>query len=69
MIKENSILAIIAAAGIGQRFDDDLPKQYFKINGNSIIENAVKPFIDSKYISRIVITISDEDEFIKDQSF
>ena len=69
MIKENSILAIIAAAGIGQRFDDDLPKQYFKINGNSIIENAVKPFIDSKYISNIVIAISDEDEFIKDQSF
>ena len=69
MIKENSILAIIAAAGIGQRFDDDLPKQYFKINGNSIIENAVKPFIDSKYISKIVIAISDEDEFIKYQSF
>ena len=69
MIKENSILAIIAAAGIGQRFDDDLPKQYFKINGNSIIENAVKPFIDSKYISKIVIAISDEDELIKDQSF
>ena len=69
MIKENNILAIIAAAGIGQRFDDDLPKQYFKINGNSIIENAVKPFIDSKYISKIVIAISDEDEFIKDQSF
>jgi len=69
MIKENSILAIIAAAGIGQRFDDNLPKQYFKINGNSIIENAVKPFIDSKYISKIVIAISDEDEFIKDQSF
>ena len=69
MIKENSILAIIAAAGIGQRFDDDLPKQYFRINGNSIIENAVKPFIDSKYISKIIIAISDEDEFIKDQSF
>ena len=69
MIKENSILAIIAAAGIGQRFDDDLPKQYFKINGNSLIENAVKPFIDSKYISKIVIAISDEDVFIKDQSF
>jgi len=69
MVKENNILAIIAAAGIGQRFDDDLPKQYFKINGNSIIENAVKPFIDSKYISKIIIAISDEDEFIKDQSF
>ena len=69
MIKKNSILAIIAAAGIGQRFDDDLPKQYFKINGNSIIENAVNPFIDSKYISKIIIAISDEDEFIKDQSF
>ena len=42
-MKENSLLAIIAAAGIGKRFDGDLPKQYVKINGRSIIENAVKP--------------------------
>ena len=42
MMKENSLLAIIAAAGIGKRFDGDLPKQYVKINGRSIIENAVK---------------------------
>ena len=68
-MKENSILAIIAAAGIGKRFDDDLPKQYVKINGRSIIENAVKPFIDSKYISKIVIAISDGDELIKSQNF
>jgi len=40
-----------------------------ELTGNSIIENAVKPFIDSKYISKIIIVISDEDEFIKDQSF
>ena len=68
-MKENSLLAIIAAAGIGKRFDGDLPKQYVKINGRSIIENAVKPFIDSKYISKIVIAISDGDELIKSQNF
>ena len=68
-MKENSLLAIIAAAGTGQRFDIDLPKQYFKINGRSIIESAVKPFIDSKYISKIVIAISDKDKFIKEQNF
>ena len=68
-MKENSLLAIIAAAGIGKRFDGDLPKQYVKINGRSIIENAVKPFIDSKYISKIVIAISDGDDLIKNQNF
>ena len=69
MMKENSLLAIIAAAGIGKRFDGDLPKQYVKINGRSIIENAVKPFIDSKYISKIVIAISGGDQLIKNQNF
>ena len=62
-MKENSLLAIIAAAGIGKRFDGDLPKQYVKINGRSIIENAVKPFIDSKYICKeTVVEVSSCDQ-------
>ena len=49
-MKEDSIVAIIPAAGIGSRFDGDVPKQYFNVNGSSIIESAVLPFLNSKYV-------------------
>ena len=69
MMKKNSLLAVIAAAGTGERCDKNFPKQYKKINGKSVIEHAVKPFIDSSYVSKIIIVISKSDKFIQDQDF
>ena len=54
-MKANSLLAIIAAAGIGKRFDGDLPKQYVKINGRSIIENAVKGMLPKNKLGKSII--------------
>ena len=41
-MKENSLLAVIAAAGIGKRYGSDLPKQYAHINGQSVIMEALQ---------------------------
>lgn len=68
-MKEDSIVAIIPAAGIGSRFDGDVPKQYFNVNGSSIIESAVLPFLNSKYVSKIIIPIAKNDKFINAQNF
>ncbi|MAR95472.1 MAG: 2-C-methyl-D-erythritol 2,4-cyclodiphosphate synthase [Gammaproteobacteria bacterium] len=68
-MKTNSLLVIIAAAGIGKRYESNIPKQYIKLNGKSIIESAVRPFLDSSYVAKIIIAISKEDNFIKDQDF
>ncbi|MAN84275.1 MAG: hypothetical protein CMQ62_00005 [Gammaproteobacteria bacterium] len=68
-MKEDSIVAIIPAAGIGSRFDGDVPKQYFNINGCSIIESAVLPFLNSKYVSKIIIPIAKNDKYINSQNF
>lgn len=65
----SKILAIIPAAGIGQRFGTDKPKQYEYIDGMTVIESAVKPFLDSNLIHSIVIPVSSSDLFIKEQSF
>ena len=65
----SKILAIIPAAGIGQRFGTDKPKQYEYIDGMTVIESAVKPFLDSNLINSIVIPVSSSDLFIKEQSF
>lgn len=68
-MKTNSLLVIIAAAGIGKRYESNIPKQYIKLNGKSIIESAVRPFLDSKYVAKIIIAISKGDNFIQDQDF
>ena len=56
-MNKNNVLTIIAAAGIGERFGGKTPKQYAIMNGNTIIERAVKPFIDSEHVSEIIIAI------------
>lgn len=68
-MNKNNILTIIAAAGIGERFGGMTPKQYAMVNGNTIIESAVKPFVDSEYVSEIIIAISENDNYIKNQNF
>ena len=68
-MKKNSLLTIIAAAGVGERFRCNTPKQYAQFNGRSIIERALKPFIDSSYVSEIIIAISKDDNLIKNQDF
>ena len=65
----NNILAIVPSAGIGQRFDSDIPKQYQDLDGKSIIEHSIQPFIDSNLISKILIPVASNDEYIKKQSF
>ena len=47
----SKLLAIIPAAGIGERFDAKTPKQYVSLNGKSIIESSVKAFLDSDPVS------------------
>ena len=68
-MKENSLLAIIAAAGSGKRFGVKTPKQYMQLNGKSVIESSVYPFLVSKYVKKVIIAISENDEFIEKQDF
>ena len=58
MKKMNNLLVIIAAAGTGKRFGSNVPKQYSKLDGRSVIERSVTPFIDSVNVSKIIIAIS-----------
>ena len=68
MIK-NNILAIIPAAGIGARFLSNMPKQYSSINETNIIQKTVSTFIHSYAISKIIIPVNKNDQYIKEQEF
>jgi 2-C-methyl-D-erythritol 4-phosphate cytidylyltransferase/2-C-methyl-D-erythritol 2,4-cyclodiphosphate synthase len=66
---KNRLLVVIPAAGIGQRFDKQLPKQYSKLNGKSVIEQSVQPFLDSNLVSKVIIAVSESDSYINSQDF
>ncbi len=60
----NGIVAIIPAAGIGQRMNATLPKQYLKINDKTILEITLEKFLSFAQIELVVIAISPEDTHI-----
>ena len=66
MSQNRKVFAIIPSAGSGTRFSSNIPKQYFKINNETIIEKTLNHFVKLKEIEKIVIPISPEDKHIID---
>ena len=58
------VIALIVSGGEGKRFDKNLPKQFFRINSKSILEQCVKKFVDSNLFYKIVVVCNSE--FIKE---
>ena len=61
----HKIWTIIPAAGIGQRFGSSVPKQYHKINGKTIIEYAINPFLQLTQCHKVIITLNPADTYFK----
>ena len=57
--------AIIPSAGSGTRFDAALPKQYFNINEELIIEKTINHFLEIDEIKKIIIPLGEQDEIFK----
>ena len=57
------VIALIVSGGEGKRFDKKLPKQFFKINKMTILEQSVKKFINSNLFDKIVVVCNEN--FIK----
>ena len=49
------IIALIVSGGEGKRFDKNLPKQFFSINGKSILEISVRNFFNSNLFDKIIV--------------
>ena len=52
-LKMNSV--IILAGGSGIRMDENIPKQFIKINNKMILEYSLEEFIKNKNIDEIII--------------
>ena len=53
-------IAIIVAAGNSTRFNCDIPKQYFIVNGRSVLNWTVRAFLASDFIDNILVVINKE---------
>ncbi|WP_392560224.1 2-C-methyl-D-erythritol 4-phosphate cytidylyltransferase [Orbus mooreae] len=64
----NSIVAIVPAAGGGQRMQLSLPKQYIKIGDVTILEHTLQKLLSLPLISQVVVVISPDDTYFSSLS-
>src|SRR5687767_6359739 len=53
--------AIIAAAGSGQRFNSDIPKQFIEIGGKPILLHSIERFAACELVDAIVVVLAVEE--------
>lgn len=61
----NAIVAVVPAAGYGQRMESSLPKQYIKIGSATVLEHTLQKLLSITQISRIIVVINPKDEHFK----
>lgn len=61
--QSNSVWVVIPAAGIGQRMQSELPKQYLKIHNKTIIEHTLDCFLQHQDVAGIVVALSPDDQY------
>jgi 2-C-methyl-D-erythritol 4-phosphate cytidylyltransferase len=49
---------VMPAAGSGQRFGQEQPKQYMPLAGSTVIECALRPFLEDSRCSQIVVALA-----------
>lgn len=59
------VWVVIPAAGIGRRMQNDIPKQYLKINNKTIIEHTLNCFISHPSVAGIIVVLSTDDFYWK----
>jgi len=62
MPDQSRIIALIVAAGTGQRAGGDHPKQYRTIRGQAVVAHAIDAFADHAAIDRIRVVIGEGQE-------
>ncbi|MEI6188370.1 MAG: 2-C-methyl-D-erythritol 4-phosphate cytidylyltransferase [Alphaproteobacteria bacterium] len=58
MSKFNTI-ALVVAAGVGKRFDGEIPKQYLLIDGKSILQIIVEKFLQHSQVDAVAVVINE----------
>ncbi len=52
---------VMPAAGAGHRFGEPVPKQYFELCGRTVMEWALRPFLDDERCAGIIVALGAQD--------
>jgi len=63
-VSSSELYAVIPAAGLGSRMNTDIPKQYLKINGTSILDHTIERMLQIASLEKMVIVL---DQFTYEQ--
>lgn len=61
--QEQSVWVVIPAAGVGSRMESDIPKQYIKLQGKTILEHTVSRFTSFPQVAGILVVIGESDVY------
>ena len=61
---KRSIIAVVAAAGVGARMQADKPKQYLTLLGKTLLEHTLDVLLAYPAISKIILVVSKDDPYI-----
>ena len=61
--------AVIPAAGIGERFGGDTPKQYADLNNKTVIEHTLATFLCCNAIAGVVVALHKDDQYFEQLEF
>lgn len=65
MQSEPSYWVVIPAAGLGSRFSQQRPKQYWTIAGITLLEHTLALFTKQPWVRGVVVAIQDNDPYFK----
>ena len=58
-------IALIPAAGVGERFGADKPKQYVEIAGKTVLQHTLEIFLHHAKIHQVAVVLSPNDTFFQ----
>ncbi len=59
----DKVWIVIPAAGVGKRMQSDIPKQYLKINGKTVLQHTINCFSYHNDIEGIVVSLHEDDPY------
>lgn len=62
-MKNNQIVAIVPAAGVGSRMKADRPKQYLTLLEKTVLEHTVEKLLGIPQINTVIIPLSEDDPY------
>ena len=61
----NNFVAIIPAAGDSSRYSGEVPKQFLKLDGRTVLELSIKPLLDFSECLGVCVLVPPEDQYHK----